>query len=332
LSPRKINKAAMRRAREQLLAEAEQTQTPLPEAFTNWFLDEYQPTDPELRPLKAQFGPFVLNTLQASSIRGVESLRKHVTHLVHFAVWAIKQGLPLTRETLIRTNVDEYCRTGMPHTKTGKDRRSKLRKLADQINPDQAPTPSETIQRPSVKPPYTAAEVLNIKRVVYRQPTTERIRSMAICVGLGLGAGFDSPDIRPLTLDHATDLGDEGIRIDVPGTRARTVWVLREYEDMVRTGLLGLTPGQLLIGRSEDRTNIAGRVYSRAALYGNLPHLEQSRMRTTWLATLMSRPVPLAVILRAAGLRSTRTLFDILPHIPGIDSGEGAYLQGGSVR
>ena len=30
---------------------------------------------------------------------------------------------------------------------------------------------------------------------------------------------------------------------------------------------------------------------------------------------LLTRPVPLAVILTAAGLRSTRTLFDLLPHL-----------------
>jgi hypothetical protein len=29
----------------------------------------------------------------------------------------------------------------------------------------------------------------------------------------------------------------------------------------------------------------------------------------------MARPVPLTVILRAAGLKSTRTLFDLLPHV-----------------
>ena len=63
-----------------------------------------------------------------------------------------------------------------------------------------------------------------------------------------------------------SDLGEEGIRVDVPGPHARTVWVLREYEDMVRRGLVGLTPSQLLIGREPGRHNVAGQVLDRKSV------------------------------------------------------------------
>ena len=46
----------------------------------------------------------------------------------------------------------------------------------------------------------------------------------------------------------------------------------------------------------------------------------------------MTRPVPLAVILTAAGLKSTRTLFDLLPHL-GTDTPAGAVaLRDGGVQ
>lgn len=38
-------------------------------------------------------------------------------------------------------------------------------------------------------------------------------------------------------------------------------------------------------------------------------------MRATWLADLMTDSIPIAVILQAAGLKSARTLVDLLPHL-----------------
>jgi hypothetical protein len=162
------------------------------------------------------------------------------------------------------------------------------------------------------------------------QPTEELTRQMCLCVGLGAGGGIDSSELKLLLGSHVVDLGDEGIRIDLPGSRARTVWVLREYELLVRRGLVGTRAHHPVLGRKQDRRNVAADVFSRAKLYGDLPGLEQSRLRTTWLATLLSRPVPPAIIFPIAGLKSTRTLFDLLPHLPATD--DTTVLRDGGTR
>ena len=332
MSPRKINAAAMRRERARLLAERATASSPLPEEFVVWLETQYQPKA-ELQPVFPRLRPFVHQALEASQIRGTDSLRKHVTHLAYFGAWALDQGLPLDPQSLlVRTKTDEYCRTGMPSSteKSRSDRRSRLRGLADQVNPEQAPAKTKTIPRPALKPPYGDTDMQAVRRVAHVQPTVEMTRSLCICVGLGAGAGIDSPDLKLLLRSSVQDLGEEGIRVDVPGINARTVWVLREYEDMIRRGLEGLEPTQLLLGREPGRHNVAGQVFGRAKLYGDLPPLEQSRLRITWLATLMSRPVPLAVICRAAGLKSTRTLFDLLPHLP--EQPDAPALRDGGAR
>jgi hypothetical protein len=335
ISPRKISAAEAKRQRAKLTAERTAPPTPLPAEFIDWLRISYHPQDSSLRALWATpLLPFTEQTLLLSQIRGEEALRKHVTHLALYGAWRHQRGLPLDpRPAMNRREVDEYTRTGMPGSseKSRSDRRSRLRVICDHLNPEQAPHAGVVIPREAIKPPYRAGEMQALIRAIQVQPTEELVRRLCLCVGLGAGAGIDSPDLKLLDTNHATDHGEDGIRIQVPGVHAREVWLLRDYEHLVRRGLQGLRPGQPLIGRVKTRRNVAADVYADAVLLGSLPKLEQSRLRTTWLATVMSRPVPLAVILTAAGLKSTRTLFDLLPHLDsGPPTGAVALRDGGA--
>jgi hypothetical protein len=150
-----------------------------------------------------------------------------------------------------------------------------------------------------------------------------------VCFGLGRGAGIDSPDLKLLGTTHIDDRGEDGICVHVPGARARTVWLLRSYEQLVRRGLVGLRPGQFLIGGVKYRRNVAAAIYADAILLGSLPKIEQSRLRSTLLSELITQPVPVAVIMTAAGLKTTRTLFDLLPHIDTDALSSSDLLRGG---
>lgn len=166
-----------------------------------------------------------------------------------------------------------------------------------------------------------------IRRVARVQPTPELTRQVSLLVGLGAGAGIDSTDLKRLHGRDAVDHGPEiGIEVHVTNLRRskdntlherrRTVWVLREYEDLVRAGLQGVRPNQLLLGRDAERANVAASVYARAALHGDVPELAQSRLRSTWLATHLQRATPLNLLLRAAGLTTARTLVELIAHLP----------------
>jgi hypothetical protein len=47
--------------------------------------------------------------------------------------------------------------------------------------------------------------------------------------------------------------------------------------------------------------------------------IEASRLRNTWLVAAMCAALPMADLLRAAGLRSARTIGDLLPYCPDAD-------------
>ena len=44
--------------------------------------------------------------------------------------------------------------------------------------------------------------------------------------------------------------------------------------------------------------------------------ISTARLRSTWLLACMCAPIPLNVLLSTAGLRSARTLADLLPYCP----------------
>lgn len=259
--------------------------------------------------------PVVSRALHASKVTGVESLRKHVTDLAFFFNWAHDQALPLEVASLTRQNIEAFVATGMPQSspKSRSDRRAKLRAIADQLHPDQSPH-GAAIARPNVKPPYTDAEMATITRVASEQTGPTR-RRLCLCVGLGAGAGLASSDLRQLRAGNIEDRGAAGMYVTVPGPRARTVPVLASYEGLVRAGLLGLSREDLVLGMPADARNLAARAVDDAVLGADCPHIDQSRLRHTWLALMLTAWVPLTALLAAAGLRSPRTLTDILEHL-----------------
>ncbi|WP_344192677.1 hypothetical protein [Pedococcus aerophilus] len=313
----KVSAAQAKRRRQELLEQKAGAPTPLPADFVHYVENVYKPRGPVV-PRWEQVRPLVLLSLLGSNVTGTKSLKQHVTHVGHFWVWALKHGHPADcRTTLTRSNVDEYTRVGMPNCKekSRSDRRSRLRGLADHHNPADVPFKGVSISRAGIRPPYTQDEIDKICRVAKVQPTAEMRRKMCLCVAMGAGAGIDSPELKLLQRDHVLDEGECGIALCVPGPRARKVTVLREYEDLLREGLKGLTGSALLLGRLSNRHNVASDVFARATLLGSVPHLEQSRLRSTWMATLMTRPVPLAVLMDAAGVRTAGTLVELVPYL-----------------
>lgn len=297
----------------------------LPESARVYIREVYQPLPP-IRDEWAHLKRAVEDTLAASTVRGEDSMRKHVTHLAHFFTWARQTGLPLTPACLTRANLAAYEVEALSQLgrSTRQNRRSRLARMADQIHPEQAPIKGPQMSHRHVAAPYTAAEMTVIRRVAQVQPTPLLKRQMCLLVGLGAGAGIDSTDIKRLQGKDVTDHGADGIEVRVTNLRRsrdnsstahqRTVWVLREFEELVRIGIHGVKPNQLLLGRDAERANVAGSVFERAALHGDVPDLTQGRLRSTWMTTHLSRPTPLQVLLKAAGLTTARTLVELLPY------------------
>lgn len=325
---RKPSARQMRLALAAAAAEREARSASMPESMRTHIREVYIPLEP-VRQHWSHLKGAVEATLEASSVRGDDNMRKHVTHLAYFFHWARTVDLPLEPSTLTRENVGRYDSEALVDAggPTRQTRRSRLMAMADQIHPDDAPVKGPPLAHRSVAPPYNVAEMAVIRRVAQVQPTKQLVRQMCLLVGLGAGAGIDSTDIKRLRGSDVTDHGPvKGIEVHVTSLRRskdntekrnrRTVWVLREYEGLVRIGLEGVGKGHHLLGRNAERANVAASVFARAVLSKEVPELTQARLRSTWLATHLQRTTPLNVLLQAAGLTTARSLVELLEHLP----------------
>ncbi|WP_395659983.1 hypothetical protein [Nocardioides sp.] len=221
--------------------------------------------------------------------------------------------------------------------------RSLLRRIVRELNPAQAPARLEHHALPA---PYTDAECARFARIAAHQPNLALTRDMCFIIGLGLGAGLDSRDLRDLRAEHITEHIAEHpaadaatgtgaasfLQVTVPdstspsGRQGRTVPVRRTYEPLVRRALelhaaTGKTPQDLVVGRVTDRHNFTGIITRRAKTADPDATVEVrgSRLRNTWLVAAMCAPVPLADLLHAAGLTSARTITSLLKYCPAPD-------------
>lgn len=283
-------------------------------------LDSYEPRG--INPQQwARIRPFVVEVFARYQPTANESSRQRLITLSMFVAWCEDRGHPLTTDAVLTYDlIEAFARAATVSSHTAASYRSRLRGIVAKVNPaGKGPTASVTVAHRAVKPPHTPREVAAMVRIARTQPSTVIGRQLCACVGLGFGAGLDSVDLKPLLARHLHDEGADGIRVEVPGPRPRTVWVMVAFEDLVRIAMTGLAPDDRVIGKVAGRRNVAGKIFENAHILGDAPDFEQSRMRTTWLAGLLASQVPLPIIMQAAGLTSARTLTDLLPYldIPG---------------
>ena len=171
-----------------------------------------------------------------------------------------------------------------------------------------------------LRPPYSPEECDAIVELVTVQPSKGRRRVGALIVGLALGAGLASKDLRHL---RASDVAEQDgdtlfpyLTVTVPAGQApRTVVIRDAYAPLVRRGLAlhNGGPDSLLIGHFAGRHNVNTLTMTTA---DNTPiRLDIARLRTTWLFAMMHVAIPLPRLLADAGLTTAHTLADLLPYI-----------------
>jgi hypothetical protein len=261
--------------------------------------------------------PAAVEILRRARTTSLETFEKLCTPVAEFVSWALRHGHgPEWRDVMVHSLIDEWVRSATPHLSDDSrtTTRSRLRTLASVVNPGPgAPSRPQPIPYVAIRAPYSPTEVARIRAIATTQPHAVTAQQVAFCVGCGFGAGLDSVDLRHFYARQVDDCGDKGIRLEVGAPRPRVVWVRREWESLVRAGVAGVKPNQRCLRHQLSREGVASRVYEQAVILGEPIELDQSRMRATWLVTLMREPIPLATIMRAAGLRSGRTITDLLP-------------------
>lgn len=197
--------------------------------------------------------------------------------------------------------------------------RRALRKLAPELVP-------QVISYQPAQPPYTPYECASWVRLARNQPTATLRRGMSAIIALGLGAGLSPGEQRATTpetiFEGVLPGGVTALFVRVGGAMARTVVVRAQYEELLRESLeshrvAGRKSTDPLYGLSKTRHNVTGPVTQRAkTALGTGVNLNPARLRSTWLVACMSADVSLGALLRASGLRSARTLVDLVGYCP----------------
>ncbi len=263
-----------------------------------------------------------------ASPRNALSAASHVSRFVKwFSTWPGRTTAsgPVEAHELLRDGlVETYMQVASVSPTSQATVRSVLRRAVGSLNPAGMP---KRFRRNLASPPYDAAHCAHIVTLSRHQPTPARRRNLAFIVGLGLGAGLDARDLRAVRASDLTRVMagvEKVLTVDVNGPRGRRlVPVRRSYEALVQEALdlhaaTGRGPGDLVIGVEPTRTQVTGPATRRAvsADTRETVDIDPQRLRNTWLVAAMCSPVPLADLLRAAGLRSATALVDLLPYCP----------------
>jgi len=254
------------------------------------------------------------------------------THVAAFLRWFLvwpgraDVNAPLdSRELLVAGVVEAYLPFAPGSPGSGSTQRAVLRRALRSLN---ASTPAAKLAYQPVSAPYSPPQCARFVALARHQPSLGRRRNMAFLVGLGLGAGLDGHDLKTVTradlVDVRLDAATTILMVTVSGaTRPRTVPVRAGYDALVREGPALHDQGRrgpraVLLGLDTTRDHVTSPVTEKAVTADvTVPvDIEASRLRNTWLVAAMCAPVPLADLLRAAGLRSARTIGDLLPYCP----------------
>lgn len=254
---------------------------------------------------------------RTAEIKSRSFFLKNCSDVANLASWAASMDRDLSWSALMSHElIHDYIRSLGTEAKTAhySQRLRRLKSLASHLNPGvSAPPKVDPVGHKAVSDPYTSIEMAAIIRVARSQQSESITRQLAFILGACRGAGAGVSELRALRGKHVEDRGDEGIFITLGlGEAERTIPIRREWETHMRRGITGLSPEDLAIGAVRNRRNIAGEIIERTVALGDTcPRIEAGRLRTTWIAELMSEAIPVQVILNAAGLRGARTLTDL---------------------
>ena len=142
---------------------------------------------------------------------------------------------------------------------------------------------------------------------------------MRVIIALGAGAGLTAVDLMVLNPEHVEDQGDK-ILIHVPGSNARTVPLIEQWEDLLRDALAEADPNLPFVlstrGKFRYANAIADFLYTCNGV-GIRPHCQ--RLRSTWFVDHLNAGTPVNVLLAAAGVTEVSTLGRYLKFLAPID-------------
>jgi hypothetical protein len=189
--------------------------------------------------------------------------------------------------------------------------RSNLRAVAASVlvHPP-APVP---LSRERAKAPYSDAQLAAYFSVATHQPTLARRRRAEGLLALGAGAGVIGADLRGV---KGTDVvaRSGGVVVLVSGVRPRVVPVLARYHQVLMAAAAFAQDHYVVGGNDPYRHNVTTPLLSSLSGGLDLPRLETTRLRSSWLR-VVAEGIGLRAFLDAAGIACSQRLGDLVATI-----------------
>lgn len=240
------------------------------------------------------------------------------------AVWARKEGIPLTPETVFHPNVvDRFALTGMNDLSvdTRGTRLSTVKRVARTVT-KKAPWEPErvTMSRCHLQAPYSRDQAVHWWEIANTQRTPQRLRAARALVALGLGVGV-SPNEHLLITGNRVIEQAGLVFVDIPGARARMVPCAHDWAERLVQVATGF-PEAPLIGEDTPNRNRLFNLGKGIVVPPNFPRPTAARFRTTWMVGLLSRGVPFQGFTNATGWEQAQHLEDFVPYLYEWDTAE----------
>jgi len=279
-------------------------------------------------------GPVVrdLTTKSGFTSRGtVQHTMKGLTRLV---VWARTHGVPLAPEVLLHPDtVERFIATGIPNLseRSRATRRSALRAVSIAVTTKTPWTPlPPKMRRSYYARPYSAAELGRWWEVATSQKTPGRDRAARAMVALGLGVGVSASEHLTIT-GHNVIKRHGVVAVQIGGRRARTVPCVAMWSDRLLQ-LASEVGDEPLIGSFSSAVNRTYNLMRPIEVPPSMPRLESPRLRTSWMAELLTAGVPIKEFARACGLNVVQHMEDFLPFLPDMDEASAFLRLAGTTK
>jgi integrase len=237
-------------------------------------------------------------------------------------------GLELVPEVLLDPSVIErFVVVGCARWSgaTRRTLRANLRALAASVRPGPA---APRLSRERAKEPYSADEIAAYLALADAQPTEGRRQRAGALICLGAGAGLVGADLKAVRGTDVTSRSGGVVVCVGEGRRPRVVPVLaRHHEHLLAAA--AWAGGRLLIGgTATTRRNVTSPLTASLAGGTDLPRIEISRLRATWLCEV-AQAIGLRAFMDAAGITCSQRLGDLLCHVAAASEHEAVALLGG---
>lgn len=245
------------------------------------------------------------------------------------AGFAIAAGLEPVPEVLLHPSVIERFAAGAPGLSgaTRRTLRTNLRFLARRVVPSLGPAPAP-LPRERSKAPYSDAEIAAYLALAGAQPTQARRMRAAGLICLGVGAGLTGTDLRQARGSDVTRRSG-GVIVEVRGRRPRVVPVLTRYHHPLLASAEFAGTRLVTGGHDPARRNVTTPLITALSVGTDLPRLDTSRLRVTWLRDCAGR-LGLATFMTAAGITCSQRLGDIVATLDPADEAHAVALLGGT--